>query len=164
VDAEHSNRHSNVKFIGIDRSKLTKTLNEIQFSNIQNLEFIAGDIFEYLSNNSFPDGIFFTSRTMMIFPKAFVEKLYDAVNKAGFKYIVGLEPIGISRQTGKPYVFSEVDQSSVVWTNKMLIHNYPAILQKFGYSVINSELIGTGIKTNYGHKDFWFIKIIGRRS
>jgi hypothetical protein len=160
VDVELSNRYPNVKFIGIDRSKLTKTLNDIQFSNIHNLEFISGDIFEYLSNNSFHNGIFFTSRTMMIFPKKFVEKLYGAVKKAGFMYIVGLEPIGISRQTKKPYVFSDLDQPSVVYTNKMFIHNYPAILQKTGYTVLTTELI----KTNNGHKDFRIIKFIGRLS
>jgi hypothetical protein len=158
VDAELSNRYPNVRFIGIDRSKLTKTFNEIQFASIHNLEFVAGDIFEYLSNNSFQNGIFFTSRTMMIFPKTFVEKLYGAVTRAGFKYIVGLEPVGISRQTGKPYVFSDADQPSVVYTNKMFIHNYPAILQKSGYSVLETGLI----KTNNGHKDFRIIKFIGR--
>lgn len=158
VDADLSNRYPDVKFVGIDRSKLTKTFNEIRFGNIRNLEFVAGDIFEYLSKNSFHNGIFFTSRTMMIFPKEFVEKLYSAVKKAGFVYIVGLEPIGISRQTGKPYIFSDTDQQSVVYTNKMFIHNYPAILQKFGYSVLTTELI----KTNNGHKDFRIIKYIGK--
>lgn len=159
ADARLSNHYPNVKFIGIDRSRLTKTFNEIQFQHIPNLEFIAGDIFEYLSSRSFRDGIFFTSRTMMIFPKAFVEKLYDAVHKAGFTYIVGLEPVGISRQTGKPYVFSDEDKPSVVYTNKMFIHNYPAILQKSGYSVLETGLI----KTNNGHRDFRIIKFIGRQ-
>jgi hypothetical protein len=156
VDAELAICNPKVFFTGIDRSLLTKTLNDIEFGQSKNLKFVAGDVFKYLSENSFDGGIFFTTRTLMIFPEEFITKLYNAVRSAGFEYIVGIEPIGISRQTQEPYIFSYDNKPSVVYRNKMFIHNYPAILKNTGYALRHADLT----KTGHSHKDFRLITFL----
>ena len=78
------------------------------------------------------------------------------IRKAGFKYIVGFEPLGLSRQTGGPYVFSLTPQSSVAYRGHAFIHNYPNILFDTGYSVIDSQLI----KTDHAHEDYRIVKFV----
>ena len=148
-----------IKFVGIDRSKLTKAFNEINYPQKENVELIAGDIFELLGNRRFDGGMFFHMRTLTFLPKGFVNKLYSAANNANFKYLIGFEPLGISRQTKKAYQFSLIDQQSVAYRGHAFIHNYPELAQRAGYSFIESGLI----KTGHAHEDYRIIYFIAKR-
>jgi hypothetical protein len=159
VDSICAQRFPNVRFIGIDRSTFTKAFNEAHFKDIKNIEFVADDIFRYLSSNKLDNSIFFHARTLILLPRKFIEELYRAVYDAGFKYIVGFEPIGISRQTSKPYVFSQDDRESVVYRPILMIHNYPGLLKKSGYEIIEANLL----KTNHPHKDQRILYYIARK-
>lgn len=159
IDSKLALKFPSCKFIGLDRSELTKTFNKNCFSTIQNLSFVAGDVIDYLENNRFNGGIFYTSRILCFLPKSFNQRLYNAVAKAGFKYIVGFEQTGISRQTMKPFEFSENETPSVVYRGLMYIHNYPELIVKAMFRVTKIELI----KTNHPHKDIRLIHFVGIR-
>jgi hypothetical protein len=141
TDALLAEKFPSIKFVGLDRSILTKAFNEQYFSHLTNLELIASDIFEYFSKHNCNNSIFWTMRTTLLLPKDFLLKLYAEAFKAGVKYICLFEPIGISRETMKPYQFSYNDQPSVGLRDGMFIHNYPGILRSSGYSVHRAELI-----------------------
>ena len=117
---------------------------------------IVGDIFELLNSHQFSGGMFFHMRTVTFLPDEFIRKLYSAVWKAGFKYIVGFEPLGLSRQTGGPYIFSLTPQPSVAYRGHAFIHNYPNILFDTGYSIIDSQLI----KTDHAHEDYRIVTFV----
>ena len=91
--------------------------------------------------------------------KIFIKKLYSAAEKAGFKYIIGFEPLGISRQTKEAYVFSLDQQPSVAYRGHAFIHNYPELAQEAGYSFIKSGLI----KTGHAHEDYRIVYFFSER-
>jgi len=158
IDSLLAIQFKNVEFIGIDRSKFTKMYNEHCF-NIENLKFVAGDIFDFLEDRTSTDDIFFHTRTLALLPKSFITKLYTKVQESNFKYIVGMEQIGISRQTGKPYEFSLDDQDSVIYRGPMFIHNYPWLLSQAGYKILNIELV----KTDHSHLDYRILSFVAKR-
>ena len=149
-----------VKFVGIDRSKLTKAFNEINYPGMENVELIAGDIFDLLDKRCFKNGVFFHMRTLTFLPKGFIDKLYTAARKAQFKYLIGFEPLGISRQTKKAYEFSLDQQPSVAYRGHAFIHNYTELAHRAGYSIMNSGLI----KTDHAHEDYRIIYFIAERN
>ena len=160
VDYILAKRCPQVNFVGIDRSKLTKAFNEINYPQRENVELIAGDIFELLGNRRFDGGAFFHMRTLTFLPKSFVDKLYATAKKARFKYLIGFEPLGISRQTKSAYEFSLNEQQSVAYRGHAFIHNYPELAQRAGYSFIESGLI----KTDHAHEDYRIIYFIAQRN
>lgn len=157
IDSLLASKFPYIQFIGTDRSRLTKTYNEMHFSHLQNLHFVADDIFRFLDmeKERFKGGLFLTARMLLLLPKPFIEKLYKAVAQAGFRYVVCVEQAGISRQTLQCYRFSEDEQPSVAYRETMFIHNYPALLKNAGYSVSRAELI----KTDHPHEDYRFLSI-----
>lgn len=157
IDSQLALKNPDCKFIGLDRSSLTKKFNQECFGHIPNLEFLAGDIFDVLKQKRFDNGVFLTSRTLCLLSKSFIQRLYKAVADAGFRYIIGVEQIGISRQTKKIYEFSEIDQASVLYRGTMYIHNYPRLLSEAGFKISETELV----ETNHPHSDFRFISFIG---
>lgn len=160
VDSLLAKRYVDKHFLGIDRSELTKWYNEKWFSRLKNLEFAAGDIFEFLEDKNFDEGVFFHARTLTFLSRNFIEKLYKIVAKAKFRYIVGMEPIGISRQTYKAYEFSDEDQPSVLYRGSMFIHNYPALLKNAGFSLSSIE----AIKNIYHHhEDAYILRFTAHR-
>lgn len=159
IDSILAKSHPHVKFVGVDRSSFTKLYNEKCF-NLPNLEYYIGDIMELITKNKFENGIFFHTRTMVLFAREFVIDLYKAVKKAGFKYIIGMEQVGISRQTFKSYEFSYEMKPSILYRSKMYIHNYPAILKELGYNLQDIQLV----KTNHAHKDYRIISYTGKRN
>ncbi len=61
VDSILAKMHPEIHFVGIDRAPFTKLYNENYFSQIQNLEFVAGDVLEFLNTaeKKFENGVFF---------------------------------------------------------------------------------------------------------
>ena len=159
IDHLLAERFPNVTFTGIDRSKLTKAFNEINYPKLSNVELIAGDIFELLEERSFEGGILLHMRTLTFLPKGFAEKLYRAARNAQFKYLIGFEPMGISRETKSAYVFSLDEQPSVAYRGHAFIHNYPELARRAGYSIRESGLI----ETDHAHEDYRIIYFIAEQ-
>lgn len=155
VDSEVSKLFPKKQFIGLDRSEIVKTYNEA-FLISPNLKFIAGDVFEALSKEDLKDFVLFTSRTLTFLPPEFVLKVYSQAKKAGIKYIVGFEQMGVSHQTGAPYAFR--DYKSVLFRGGMMMHNYQWMLGQCGYRLNETEFI----KTNHPHKDFRILKFVAK--
>ena len=57
------------------------------------------------------------------------------------------------------YNFSDDDKPSVAYRGGMYLHNYPGILRKFGYRVVESKLI----KTDHPHEDFRLLYMLAER-
>ncbi|KPK42624.1 MAG: hypothetical protein AMJ78_01740 [Omnitrophica WOR_2 bacterium SM23_29] len=159
IDSILAKLYPQIEFLGIDRSRYTKLYNEWAFSDIANMKFIAGDVMEVLLKTKFDNGIFFHMRTLTLLPKSFIEKLYKEVFKSEFRYIIGLEPIGISRQSFRPYEFLEEDRPSILYRGFMFIHNYFGILKRAGFNIVQSELV----KTNHPHEDARILSFVGER-
>lgn len=144
-----------VQFIGVDRSRLTKAMNETEFPNSPNLQFVASDVFDVLKAGAFADGCLWHMRTALLLPKPFLKSLYAAAAKAGIRHICLFEPIGISRQTLRPYQFSESEKPSVALRDGFFIHNYPHLLKEAGFAVERAELVATG----HPHPDIRILSI-----
>ncbi len=160
IDSLLAKSFPKVNFTGIDRSSFTKLYNEYAFPKLNNMEFIAGDIFELLKKRRFDNGVFFHTRTLCLLSQGFIEKLYKSVAEAGFKYIIGAEQTGMSRETFKPYEFSEETKPSVLFRDKMFIHNYPGILKSAGFSLTEIELL----KTGHPDEDLRVLSFVGRKA
>ena len=160
IDNELADRFPQITFWGIDRSKLMKVFNEMTFGKKENVTYLAGDIFDLLESKRFDSGVFFHARTLCLLPKVFIERLYRKVFDAGFEYIVGIEQVGISRETGQFYQFSQDDKPSVLFRGRMYIHNYPGLANGCGFKLDYAELV----KTNHPHKDFRLLSFTARKS
>lgn len=155
VDSILAKKFPHTRFIGVDRSHLTKEFNETLFPHIQNLSFVGGDILDYIQNVSFTDAIFFHSRTLVYLPQNFVENLYKEVFSTGFKYVVGFETIGVPWGAFKPYEFSDEFQPSVAFKGPLINHNYPCLLKQAGYDVEKIDLIS--VKKSYSQRVVFFV-------
>ncbi len=144
IDSILAGQFTGVQFHGIDRSSLVAFHNHACMGQIKNLHFTVGDVFDLLSSRRWAGGVFFHMRTTVLLTKAFLDRLYAKVREAGFKYIVGFEPIGISRQLNSAYRFSYEDKPSAVYRGGLFIHNYPGILKRAGHEVQRIELVKTG--------------------
>jgi len=160
IDSLLADKFPKTNFVGIDRSIYTKCVNDALFKTSGNLEIIFGDVFDVLKNNNFDGCIFFHTRTLVLLPEDFIKRLYKAVELAGFKYIVCIEQIGVSRFTNEPYEFSITPQNSIPFRDGMYIHNYPGLIDEAGYQIKKSQLI----KTNHPHPDYRFLSIIAEKS
>lgn len=141
TDSILARKFPQTQFVGVDRSMLTKALNEAEFADLPNIKFVASDINALLKNQKFHNGCLLHMRTAIYLPKQFVGDLYKLAAGAGIKKVVCIEPIGLSRQTFKPYHFSDEDQPSVVLRGRLLIHNYTGLLREAGFEIQSAELI-----------------------
>lgn len=126
-------------FSGIDRSHYTKAINEADFGDIPNLSFQCGDVLKHLAETKYDDNIFFHARTLCSLSKSFISDLFSHVKQANFKYIVGLEVVGVSIFTGESYPYSYEEQKSSVYRDELYLHNYPELLKKAGYELTKFE-------------------------
>lgn len=159
VDSVLAQKFPHIHFIGLDRSPFTKMYNEQYFSNMKNMEFVSGDIIDLIKNRKMKGACLFHMRTACFMPKSFLENLYKLAFDAGYKYVFIFEQAGISRETFKPYTYSENDQPSVLFRDGFFIHNYPGILSKAGFDIESAELV----KTNHAHEDFRIMCVVGKR-
>jgi hypothetical protein len=158
TDAILARKFSKTKFFGIERTAAAKVVNQPLTLEIKNLEMLSGDVFDLFAQRRFDGGILFHSRTLLLLPQDFVRKLYKAAHEAGFRYIIGTEQYGISRQTGKPYEFSYEYQDSVVFRSFMYIHNWPNILKDCGFELQQIE----SIKTDHPHADYRIMSFLAK--
>ena len=159
IDSVLSRKYRQVNFIGVDRSNFTKLYNEEYFADSQNLEFINGDILDLLTQRKFGGLCLLHTRTACYLPKTFMERLYKTAYDSGCRYIIGLEQIGISRQTFKPFEFDESDRPSVLFRDGFFIHNYPGLVSKAGFKIESIELV----KTKHPHEDYRILSFVAQR-
>lgn len=159
VDSLLATEYPGKKFTGIDLSPYNCAFNKVEFGSIQNLEIIAGDVFEHLRLNKYDGGIFFHSRTLTLLPRNFIESLYKAVYAANFNYIVCFEQNGLSEETWQPYEFDSLDKPSIYWRNTLYIHNYPQLILAAGFEIQEANLF----KTEHPGVDYQILRVIAAR-
>jgi hypothetical protein len=159
IDSLLARRFPDRHFAGIDLSPLSKTLNDADFADVPNLSFHAGDVFEHLKRTTYPGGLLFSSRTLVFLSKEKVGRLYAAAREAGIAAIAGTEIVGISRATGQPYSFGLDERPSVPYRGGMIIHNYPELLNRAGFSMTHWEVI----KTGHVHPDYRIVAFTAER-
>ena len=159
VDATLAAEFPDVTFVGIDLSKHNKAFNDCEFADISNLKILNGDVFEEFKNGEYKGAVLFHSRTLVLLPKAFNEKLYKAAYDAGFGWIVGFEPHGLSEETLEPYVFDLSDRPSIYWRGRMLLHNYLRLADVSGFTPIEARSFASG----HSSPDFRFLCFIAKR-
>ena len=130
----------NINVKCFDRSVHTSIMNRDHFTS-KNINFFHGDVFKFISEESNHKTIFNHIWTAAYLPKEFIERIYCELMKNKAKYIYLIEPVGVSLETGEMYCFSNNDTKSVSLRGNIYIHNYPGIIKKYGYRVINSELL-----------------------
>ncbi len=160
VDATLAEQFPAITFIGLDRSPLTKTLNELAFPAIENLAFIADDIFKVLNTRRFERGVFLHCRTLVQMPASFITRLYERAYAAGFEYVIGVEPVGLSRASGSDYPYTDQMQPSALFRDNLFLHNYPGLLASAGYAVQTIDLA----RTNHPHEDYRLLCFLAKRA
>ena len=159
IDSILARKYPDVEFLGTDLSPYNRAFNESKFSDIKNLTILSDDVFDLFGKLAFKNSVFLTSRTLVLLPKDFILRLYNAVHEAGFEYIVGFEQHGLSMETLQPYVFDCSDKDSVIWRDKMYIHNYLGLLESSGYKVENAYNFATG----HASPDYKIMSFVAKR-
>lgn len=162
IDSQLAQMFPDRRFMGVDRSLRTIEFNREFFSSVENLEFMADDIFEYLQQHCRANSVLMHSRILTLLAPATVEELYRACASAGIKYIAGFEVTGVSRETNRPYDFTDQSKQSVHYRNTMFIHNYPGLLREAGYNLNDCGLL----KTSHPEEDnriIWYVaSLVGK--
>lgn len=159
VDSVLAKEFPAVKFTGIDLSKYNKAFNDCEFSDIDNLEVLTGDVFKVFDSQSFEQSVLFHSRTLVLLPSEFIAKLYGAALKAGFKWIYGFEPHGLNQETTTPYIFDSSERPSVYWRDKMYIHNYLGLAHRQGFEIVSADNFTTG----HSSPDLRYLRFLAER-
>ena len=116
-----------------DRSEITATLNKREFS-CANINFHHGEVIDFLIHHKHKCSIFNHMWTFCYLGKDFIEKIYSNL-KNKTKYIILVEPFGISREKEVFYEFSFEDIPSVRYYRNIFMHNYPGILKKYNFDI-----------------------------
>ena len=153
-----ANKFNDVNVHCFDRSEHTTILNRKEFS-LSNMKFYYGNILDFVAKKTNDSTIFNHMWTAAYFPKNLLDNIYSNLNKNKVKYIILIEPAGISQETGEMYKFSFQDSPSVKYRNNIFIHNYPGMLKKNNYLVQSCEL--TKIPGIYGE---FLLKIIAKKN
>lgn len=141
-DADVARAFPHVTVYGVDRSELIKGMNIGAFPEIENLQFIASDILEFLrGHNDLRGGLLVHALTGICILPRMIEKLYAQCAVAGIKHIALVELSGYSHQLRQFFSYSETPQPSAVFRQGMILHDYPSMLRRAGYSVQDAQLI-----------------------
>lgn len=144
IDSVLAREFPDVEFWGIDLSPHVKAFNDCEFSHIENLKIFTGDMFKIFEKNDFSDCVLIHSRTLVLLPSSFIDKLYCFAYKSGFKYIYGFEQHGLSEETRSPFTFDLENRPSIYWRDRMYVHNYLGIANKCGFDILSADNFSTG--------------------
>lgn len=159
VDAQLAAIHPGVSFVGVDRAPSVKRLNDADFT-APNLEFVAADIIEYLTSQAdLGDTLLYHMRTATLLPQAFVKNLYRICGERGLLGVVGIEPYGLSWETGEFYTQSPETKASVAFRKGMILHNYEGMLRENGLQLLSMDYV----KLEKESEDFRLQTFIARR-
>ena len=150
LDSSLAKTFSGKKFFGIERSTLVQVLNRHEFNGISNLEFASEDIFDFLETSEVKNFVLLHTRILTFLPPEFVKSLFEKSREAGICKIVGVEPYGISRTSGKAPELSYGPRPSEAFRAGMYLHNYPNFLDSAGFKCTSATML----KTTHDHPDY----------
>ena len=150
VDSTLAKRHPNKTFVGVERSELVQALNRSEFSGISNLKFVSGDIFRDLDSYPLEDFVLLHTRTLTLLGPRFCDALYRFAVRRGVKWVVGVEPYGISRLSGACPGLTYEHRESVPFRGPMYLHSYPNLLDRNGFHLREAVMQ----QTSHAHLDY----------
>lgn len=150
LDSQLARRHPHATFVGIERSELVQTLNRSEFRSLPNLKFMSGDIFELLEPMTLTNYVMLHTRTLTLLGPRFVNALYEFASAKGIRWIVGVEPYGVSRESGECPSLTYEARESVPFRGPMYLHNYPEMLGRHGYRLLEATMA----RTAHSHPDY----------
>lgn len=150
LDSKLAMKFPGKKFFGIERSTLVQVLNRHEFNGISNLEFVSGDIFNFLENSEVKNFVLLHTRILTYLPPEFVKNLFEKSREAGIRKIVGVEPYGISRYSGEAPELSYEPRPTEAFRAGMYLHNYPNFLGSAGFKCTSATML----KTTHDHPDY----------
>jgi len=159
-DALLAGEHPNTKFYGVDRSKVTKELNEENYAK-ENISFYNMDICDFLKKygDEISNGILVHQRVGAVLYPEKLRMLYKACYENNINTILCLEPIGYSRPMQEFYKFSFEPKDSIVFRAPLLMHNYPNLLKEAGY---RCDVVDA-LSYQHPHEDIKILEIVATR-
>lgn len=145
-------KHPEISFLGVDREKSTKELNDRAFKS-DNISFHALDMLDiiYEEKTEVKDFVLrltgekselmiFHARTAtLIYPEA-LKRFYKSCARLGVKYIALYENMCLSRSEMKYFDFDDFPEDSIPYFSIMMIHNYKKFLEEAGYEIVEKEV------------------------
>jgi hypothetical protein len=137
-------KYPSVRFGGIDRQQILKTLNSEAFA-APNLEFADGDVLDWLPvfQPQLRRKMLVHVRTgIMVYPR-FLDQLYATAAASGFKYVALYEIASLSCSS---WTFHEQDSNfgSEAHRSTMFLHDYASALRRAGFRPITIERMPHG--------------------
>jgi len=144
LDSVLAHRFPDILFVGIDRAPAVKELNEKSFAEYPNMDFVAGDVLEWIRDQTdLSSTLLLSVRTLVLLPKDFVQALFQSLYAKSCTGILVFEPYGLSREINDLPLWGG-DGKTVLFRDSMHLHDYGAISQEFDYACVKHEFLATG--------------------
>lgn len=118
------------KFVGIDMSKEQISVNKKNFEQIDKLEFVASEGFDWIKENGSGATIFFTSGGVLeYFTEQRLQELFHYLNTLDPVIFIAIEPIGLNDD------FSINPNSRPYGHERSFSHDYARLFKNAGFSL-----------------------------
>ena len=149
-----SSNYSDVEeLIGIDLSKEQTKTNNITYNSNPKLEFIAGDVLDWIENQQQGNFVFFTFRGVLeYFSQHQLSRFFEKLNSLGNVIFYAIEP------TDAEHNYEKYPNSKVYGVEGSFSHNYAKLFKDAGFKIWHQEqkeeLGQTNIISVIGAKNF----------
>ena len=149
-----SSNYSDVEeLIGIDLSKEQTKTNNITYNSNPKLEFIAGDVLDWIENQQDGNFVFFTFRGVLeYFSQHQLSRFFEKLNSLGNVIFYAIEP------TDAEHNYEKYPNSKVYGVEGSFSHNYAKLFKDAGFKIWHQEqkeeLGQTNIISVIGAKNF----------
>lgn len=128
------------RFHGIDRSPQVRELNEQHFK-APNISYHADNMLSWLEHSpTVKNGLLVHMRTAVYCLPAYLERLYPLARRKGYRQILLLENVGFDRNSLAFPRFGTGFEPFIL-RNWILVHDYPSILERCGYTIHEQALV-----------------------
>ena len=140
------------RMIGIDLSEAQTKINKANYKNNARLEFVGGDVLDWIENQEQGNMILLTFRGVLeYFTQNQLVKFFEKLNSLGNIIFFAIEP------TDSKYNYEEHSNSRVYGAEGAFSHNYKKLFEDAGFEIWHSEQ-----KEESWHDNI--IKIIGAKN
>lgn len=123
-----------VGFVGVDRSRKVKELNERLFP-LENIRYEAEEYLDYLQQTQpVQYGLLVHCQALTYLLPLQIQEIYQIAHQKGYRQVALLETAGFDRQTLSYPRFGQSFRS-FVWRERLFVHDYPAMLGQAGYRI-----------------------------
>ncbi|WP_179335210.1 class I SAM-dependent methyltransferase [Winogradskyella costae] len=130
-----SSRYSNIdSFIGIDLSEKQTKINQEKYKNNNKLEFVGGDVLDWIENQEQANMVFLTFRGVLeYFTQPQLINFFEKLNTSGNIIFFAIEP------TDSAHNFEEHPDSKVYGFEASFSHNHKKLFEDAGFKIWYSD-------------------------